>query len=53
MSIIYRSFSMGDGTCNACGIIILVGIRGVKLRFLLTIFVLGVFIGIPSFCVKL
>ena len=34
---------MGDGTCNTCGIIIRVGIRGVKLRFLLTIFVLCLF----------
>ena len=53
MSIKYRSFSMGDATCSACGIIIRVGIRGVKLPFVLTIFVLGLFIGIQSFCVEL
>ena len=26
MSITYRSFSMGDSTCSACGIIIRMGI---------------------------
>ena len=41
MSIIYRSFTLVDSFCIACVMIYQVGMRDVRLRFLLCVEILG------------
>lgn len=43
MSIIYRSFTMVDSICIACVMLYQVGMRDVRLRFLLCVVILGLF----------